>query len=520
MLPTAYTADSPFTVTLIVSPADSVAAYVVEEVPPFARPTFGIPETCRRFGGWWRSTMAGCSIRSRAGSGMVVPGFGTRTLSYQVLPDRVGRRPFEGVGVADGVRSSITGDRELPRCRAASGGDRDPADNALGAGELTRYAAAWKREELWPAVLIPSPRLRDPGRRLVEGANATRMIRPRVLLLLLGVRAVPGSGAASAALVQRSPAWRCAPWRPGPTGPAMSRSALTPAPGIRAFALEESPGHRRGPGHDARRALAPSGRVIRWGPFYGPDRVEVSYDVAAGIPGFVVSGRASFDGQSVAVHERTESGMGKAAPGSAWMSPYDGAHQFSMDLSGMPPGKGLVLEMSTDLQHWTLVDTFTQGAGAAFAQDVLVLGDAVRFLPGRVPLNWNHRLGSTPGLGNRQSWRVNSLDLKCVRTFASRALASLVFLAVCLSGSTWAGPLDDVYRLGPDSLPQEGVPKGRVIGPLTLPSQVFTNTTRNYWIYVPAQYDPKKPAALMIFRTGMPLSGPRANTGFPTSSTT
>ncbi len=30
---------------------------------------------------------------------------------------------------------------------------------------------------------------------------------------------------------------------------------------------------------------------------------------------------------------------------------------------------------------------------------------------------------------------------------------------------------------------------GKVIGPFTLASDVFTNT-RNYWIYVPAQYDP------------------------------
>jgi len=65
-----------------------------------------------------------------------------------------------------------------------------------------------------------------------------------------------------------------------------------------------------------------------------------------------------------------------------------------------------------------------------------------------------------------------------------------------------AGPLDDVYHLGPDSQPHEGVPQGKVVGPLTLPSTVFTNTTRNYWIYVPAQYDPAKAAALMIFQDG------------------
>lgn len=67
---------------------------------------------------------------------------------------------------------------------------------------------------------------------------------------------------------------------------------------------------------------------------------------------------------------------------------------------------------------------------------------------------------------------------------------------------TSAAPTDDVYLLGPDSQPHEGVPRGKIVGPLTLASQVFTNTTRHYWIYVPAQYDPAKPAALMVFQDG------------------
>ena len=65
-----------------------------------------------------------------------------------------------------------------------------------------------------------------------------------------------------------------------------------------------------------------------------------------------------------------------------------------------------------------------------------------------------------------------------------------------------AAPTDDLYQLGPDSMPHEGVPKGKIIGPLTLASDVFTNTTRHYWVYVPAQYDHTKPACLMIFQDG------------------
>jgi len=32
---------------------------------------------------------------------------------------------------------------------------------------------------------------------------------------------------------------------------------------------------------------------------------------------------------------------------------------------------------------------------------------------------------------------------------------------------------DSQYRLGPDSLPQEGVPKGEIRGPFTLPAHVL-----------------------------------------------
>ena len=48
----------------------------------------------------------------------------------------------------------------------------------------------------------------------------------------------------------------------------------------------------------------------------------------------------------------------------------------------------------------------------------------------------------------------------------------------------------DTYPPGPDSQPQAGVPKGRVEGPLVWKSTIFRNTIRQYWIYVPAQYDP------------------------------
>jgi enterochelin esterase family protein len=58
------------------------------------------------------------------------------------------------------------------------------------------------------------------------------------------------------------------------------------------------------------------------------------------------------------------------------------------------------------------------------------------------------------------------------------------------------------YRLGPDSMPQPGVPEGEIRGPFTLPGNVYPGTQHTYWVYVPAQYDPAVPASLMIFQDG------------------
>jgi enterochelin esterase family protein len=79
---------------------------------------------------------------------------------------------------------------------------------------------------------------------------------------------------------------------------------------------------------------------------------------------------------------------------------------------------------------------------------------------------------------------------------------ALVASIVLAAPAVLAAPVDDVYLPGPDSLPHEGVPQGKVIGPLTLASGVFTNTTRHYWVYIPAQYDRTQPACLMIFQDG------------------
>lgn len=80
---------------------------------------------------------------------------------------------------------------------------------------------------------------------------------------------------------------------------------------------------------------------------------------------------------------------------------------------------------------------------------------------------------------------------------------TLMSLALLLAATNaLAQGLDDFYKLGPDSLEQEGVPHGKMVGPRTLPCDVYPGTSHTYWVYVPAQYDASQPASLMVFNDG------------------
>ena len=62
---------------------------------------------------------------------------------------------------------------------------------------------------------------------------------------------------------------------------------------------------------------------------------------------------------------------------------------------------------------------------------------------------------------------------------------------------------EENYPEHPDSVPQDGVPQGEVLGPFIWKSEIFPGTEREYGIYVPAQYDAAKPACVMIVQDGI-----------------
>ncbi len=62
--------------------------------------------------------------------------------------------------------------------------------------------------------------------------------------------------------------------------------------------------------------------------------------------------------------------------------------------------------------------------------------------------------------------------------------------------------IKEPYELGVDSKPKEGAPTGALTKYVWKSEHIYPGTKRDYWIYVPKQYDPSKPASLIIFQDG------------------
>ncbi|MDX2034865.1 MAG: alpha/beta hydrolase-fold protein [Blastocatellia bacterium] len=60
----------------------------------------------------------------------------------------------------------------------------------------------------------------------------------------------------------------------------------------------------------------------------------------------------------------------------------------------------------------------------------------------------------------------------------------------------------EVYTTHPDSVAQPGVPKGTLTQMPKWTSRIFADTTRDWWVYVPAQYKAETPACVMVFQDG------------------
>lgn len=67
----------------------------------------------------------------------------------------------------------------------------------------------------------------------------------------------------------------------------------------------------------------------------------------------------------------------------------------------------------------------------------------------------------------------------------------------------YAGAQQENYPVPSEAMPRDGVPQGSLEGPFLFRSQIFPGTERQYWVYVPANYDATKPPCLMVVQDGM-----------------
>jgi gluconolactonase len=88
--------------------------------------------------------------------------------------------------------------------------------------------------------------------------------------------------------------------------------------------------------------------------------------------------------------------------------------------------------------------------------------------------------------------------MKKIMLFAS--LLPAIFL--------FAQPAVEKYPVDPASVEHAGVPKGEVLKFTFDQSKIFPGTWREYWVYVPAQYNPDKPACVYVNQDGIQWKAP------------
>ena len=93
---------------------------------------------------------------------------------------------------------------------------------------------------------------------------------------------------------------------------------------------------------------------------------------------------------------------------------------------------------------------------------------------------------------------INRLEDLTVPPLRICALGATLFLTYAARVSA-----ADDYPLGPDSQRQADVPQGKVTKHVWDKSTVFPGTVRDYYVYVPAQYDGTQPACVLAFQDGV-----------------
>jgi enterochelin esterase-like enzyme len=97
-----------------------------------------------------------------------------------------------------------------------------------------------------------------------------------------------------------------------------------------------------------------------------------------------------------------------------------------------------------------------------------------------------------------------------MRFFLSQTFVKSLFGWLCILsfwGLAWTAC--HAADLPKEATYQEGIPRGEVSEYVWDQSEIFPGTWRKYWVYRPAQYDPDRPAAVMVFQDGQGFLNPK-----------
>lgn len=84
----------------------------------------------------------------------------------------------------------------------------------------------------------------------------------------------------------------------------------------------------------------------------------------------------------------------------------------------------------------------------------------------------------------------------------------LFALLACWQITAFAQTPEEKYTEDPASIEQAGVPKGEILKFEFADSKIFPGTWREYWVYIPAQYTPDKPACVYVNQDGLQWKAP------------
>ncbi|MFO0946160.1 MAG: alpha/beta hydrolase-fold protein [Planctomycetota bacterium] len=153
--------------------------------------------------------------------------------------------------------------------------------------------------------------------------------------------------------------------------------------------------------------------------------------------------------------------------------------------------------------------------------------DLVKTLRGMLSKQADLTLGmsSPPKAGRKVLWFIEAPDAQSVKVVGSEGSAwplqeidqSEVFAAVVEVPNVFEAKFHydvdgekrgggdlrvEEFPLGPDSQKQPGVPQGKLLEMGEWRSNIYEGTSRSWWVYVPAQYDPREGACVMFFQDG------------------